>query len=73
MSDDDVVLGSIIAIFADDIFHGFFHDMKRVLRDLRSCIEEKNNSNIYDERTQYLMHGCIKTKLRQGHDIKLYL
>lgn len=55
MSDDDVVLGSIIAIFEDDIFHGFFHDMKRVLRDLRSCIEEKNNSNIYDERTQDLM------------------
>jgi len=51
----DVVLGSMIAIFADDIFHGVFHNTKRVLRDLRGCIEEKNNSNIYDERTQYLM------------------
>ena len=50
-----MVLGSIIAIFADDIFHGVFHNTKRVLRDLRGCIEEKNNSNIYDERTQYLM------------------
>ena len=50
-----MVLGSIIAIFSDDIFYGVFHNMKRVLRDLRSCIEEKNNSNIYDERTQYLM------------------
>ena len=50
-----MVLGSIIAIFADDIFHGVFHNAKRILRDLRSCIEKKNNSNIYDERTQYLM------------------
>ena len=50
-----MVLSSIIAIFADDIFHGVFHNTKRVLRDLRGCIEEKNNSNIYDERTQYLM------------------
>ena len=58
-----MVLGSIIAIFSDDIFHGVFHSTKRFLSYLRSCIEEKNNSNIYDERTQYLM---VKAKIRQG-------
>ena len=55
-----MVLGSIIAIFSDDIFHGVFHNTKRVMREHRSCIEEKNNGNIYDERTQYRM---VKTKL----------
>ena len=55
MSGDYVVLGSIIAIFLDDIFHGAFHNTKSLLSDLRSCIDEKNNGNIYDERTQHLI------------------
>ena len=50
MSDDDVVLGSIIAIFVDDIFHGVFHNAKRLWGDLRSCIDEKDNGDIYGER-----------------------
>ena len=69
MSDDDVVLGSVIAIFSDDIFHRVFHSTKCFLSDLRSCIEEKNNGNIYDERTQYLM---VKAKIRHGLAINLY-
>ena len=61
MSNDDVVLGTIIAIFTDDIFHGVFHNTKRLLRDLRSCIDEKNYGNIYDERThvKVRIHGAI--------------
>lgn len=55
MSDDDVVLGSIIAIFVDDIFHGVFHNTKRLIGDLRSCIDEENNGNVYGERAEHLM------------------
>ena len=55
MSDDDVVLGSIIAIFVDDIFHGVFHNAKRLWGDLRSCIDEKDNGDIYGERIQNLI------------------
>ena len=48
MSNDDVVPGLVIAIFVHNIFHGAFHNTKGLCGDLRSCIDEKNEGNIYD-------------------------